>query len=403
MIGRYAQDWVTELFSDRSKVQSWLWFEAAYMKQRYGDRLPADPYTVADDWHTGEILVRMPDHEKTTRHEFVAFLDAWKSLLNPAWHGFIHVGLTSSDIQDSTLASQLRDAANTLYNEARQLRRYLAKLALEHRGTYRLGRTHGQYAEPTGFGHQVAGWAFQLDRVMYQVAEAKRAVSVVKLSGPVGTYSQTAAWDERCIASDTNCILAYAATQVWARDALVCWAQAIRALVTACAQIGNGVWLGAQAGIDELQEAFAAGEQAGSSSMPHKRNPIISEQLLGLDRLAAGYVHMLEADVVLRGERDLSHSCVERVAVPDLCHVAGHALTRTVELVTGLQVNVEQMWRNLNDAGGAPYSSRRLAQGGDYMRLQADPGQGLHPSWMYHPDNAPDMWSAIGGWAVTER
>ncbi|HEV2825897.1 MAG TPA: adenylosuccinate lyase, partial [Actinomycetota bacterium] len=291
-------------------------------------------------------------------HDVIAFLTAYGEGIGEAAR-HVHYGMTSSDLLDTTLALQLTRACDLLARRLDRLVGAVADRALEHRDTLCLGRTHGVAAEPTTFGLKLAGHAFAFDRDRRRLAAARDAVAVGTISGAVGTYANLPAEIEAEVLAELGLAPEEAPTQVVARDR---HAELLTAMAVAGADIERlavEVRHLQRTEVREAEEPFAEG-QKGSSAMPHKRNPIVAERLTGLARLLRGYAVAGLEDVALWHERDISHSAVERVVLPDACCVLDYALERAHWLVAGLRVFPERMRANLASSGGLAGSSAAL-------------------------------------------
>jgi adenylosuccinate lyase len=300
------------------------------------------------------FVAAVEERERTTDHDVAAFVDVVQSAIGGAAAKWIHYGLTSSDVVDTALCWMLRDGADLLLVAVDELAGTLRRLAMGHRRTAMVGRTHGIHAEPTTFGAKVALWGLQVGRDRARLEAARGAVAVGKLSGAVGTYSNIDPAVEAHVC-DTLGLRAVPATQVIARDRHA-------ELLYACASLGATIELIAielrhlqRTEVREVQEGFAAG-QKGSSAMPHKRNPITAERLSGLARLLRGYLMAGLEDVALWHERDISHSSVERVVLPDALLLTYYVLRRARSLLDGLQVFPERMRQNLDATHGLVFS-----------------------------------------------
>lgn len=305
---------------------------------------------VTDD----EFVAAVSEREAVTDHDVAAFVDVLQSRIGTAHASWIHYGLTSSDVVDTAWCWMLRDASELLVAASSELVATLKAIAIEHRSTVMIGRTHGVHAEPTTFGAKVALWALQADRDRTRLLAAQRAVSVCKLSGAVGTYSNIDPAVERFVAERLR-LTAVPATQVIARDrhAEYLWA---------CAAVGNTLELIAvelrhlqRTEVREVEEGFKAG-QKGSSAMPHKRNPISAETISGLSRVLRGNLQAGMQDVALWHERDISHSSVERIVLPDSSLLAHYVMRRGKRLLEGLQVFPARMLANLDSSFGLVFS-----------------------------------------------
>jgi adenylosuccinate lyase len=292
----------------------------------------------------------------------IAFLTAWADNTTPrsaaAW---VHFGLTSSDLVDTALAVQLTEATDLLLARADALVAALREHALAHRETLRPGRTHGIHAEPDVWGHRVADFAFAAARGRDRLRRAREAVAVGKLSGPVGNYSNIAPEIEAEVMPALGLRAADVATQVVMRDGISEWVSALAILATVCEAVALEVRHGQRTEVRELAEPFGRG-QKGSSAMPHKKNPIRSERICGLARVVRGYVTPVLEGIPLWHERDISHSSVERVALPDASITVDYLLHLTTGLIEGLVVDSDRMRANLDATHGLLYSSAALLE-----------------------------------------
>jgi adenylosuccinate lyase len=358
MIPRYSLPAMAELFTDAAKLANWLEIEVLVVESwsRLGV-IPADDAAavrdsapVVDD----ELVAAVAERETVTDHDVAAFVDVVQDRIGGAAGKWVHYGLTSSDVVDTAWCVALAQASDLLIAAADDLVEALRARAVEHRDTAMVGRTHGIHAEPTTFGRKLALWALQVDRDRQRLIAARRAVAVGKLSGAVGTYSniEPTVEDDVCRALGLTPV---PATQVISRDrhAEFLWA---------CASVGATVEMMAteirhlqRTEVREVEEAFRVG-QKGSSAMPHKRNPIKSEQLSGLARVLRGYLGAGLEDVALWHERDISHSSVERVILPDAALLAYYVMVRMTSLVRGLVVFPTKMLANLDQSYGLVFS-----------------------------------------------
>jgi adenylosuccinate lyase len=300
--------------------------------------------------------------EEVTDHDVIAFLTAWADNTVPrSAAAYVHFGMTSSDLVDTALAMQLAEATDILLGKADRLVAVLRDHALAHRSTLRAGRTHGVHAEPDVWGHRVAGFAFAAARCRDRIRRARDAVAVGKLSGPVGSYSNISPDIEAEVLPALGLRPPDAATQVVMRDGIAEWASALALAATVCEAVALEIRHGQRTEVRELAEPFGKG-QKGSSAMPHKKNPIRSERACGLARLIRGYVTPVMEGVPLWHERDISHSSVERVALPDLAIATDYLLHLVTGLVEGLVVDTARMRANLDATGGLIYSSAVLLE-----------------------------------------
>ncbi len=296
--------------------------------------------------------------ERVTGHDVAAFVDALADSAGEAGR-WIHFGLTSSDVLDTALALQLREAGEVIVPAAHALTAVLADRAREHRAALCVGRTHGVHAEPTTFGLKLAGFAFEADRNARRLVRAFEQASVGAVSGAVGTYSATSPDYERRVLARLGLAAEDVSTQVVPRDRHAELLSAIALAGAGLERLATEVRHLQRTEVLEVQEPFGAG-QKGSSAMPHKRNPILSERVSGVARLLRGYAQAGLEDVALWHERDISHSSVERVALPDATILLDYALDLTRRVVEGMTVDADRMLRNLEATHGALYSQRAL-------------------------------------------
>ncbi len=300
--------------------------------------------------------------EAVTDHDVIAFLTAWADNTSPrSAAAYVHFGMTSSDLVDTALAMQLAEASEIIVGKADRLVAVLRDHALAHRDTLRSGRTHGIHAEPDVWGHRVADFAFAAARSRDRVLRAREAVAVGKLSGPVGSYSNIDPAVETEVMPALGLRAADAATQVVMRDGIAEWVSALAVLATVCEAVALEVRHGQRTEVRELAEPFRSG-QKGSSAMPHKKNPIRSERICGLARVVRSYVIPVTEGIPLWHERDISHSSVERIALPDASIATDYLLHLTIGLVEGLVVDAARMRANMNVTNGLLYSSAVLLE-----------------------------------------
>jgi adenylosuccinate lyase len=362
VIERYTLPEMGRVWSEAHKYELWCRVEAIVLEAHAAaGTVPADvvePVRQAAP-PTPEAVAAI---EAVTQHDVIAFLTAWADNTTPreaaAW---VHHGMTSSDLLDTALAVQLTEATDLLLARADELVAALRDHALAHRATLRVGRTHGVHAEPDVWGHRVADFAFAAARSRDRLHRAKEAVGVVKISGAVGTYSNIAPSVEQHVASALQLRAADVATQVVIRDGISEWVSALAVLATVCEAIALEVRHGQRTEVRELQEPFGSG-QKGSSAMPHKRNPILCERICGLARIVRAQVVPVMEGIPLWHERDISHSSVERISLPDAAIGTDYLLHLTLRLVNGLVVNTERMRANLDATGGLIYSSAVLLE-----------------------------------------
>jgi adenylosuccinate lyase len=362
MIERYTLPEMGRVWSEAHKYELWCRVEAIVLAAHVeAGTVPAEALEPVRNAPapSPEAVAAV---EAVTQHDVIAFLTAWADLTTPreaaAW---VHYGMTSSDLLDTALALQLVDATDLLVAKATALVEALRDHALTHRATLRVGRTHGVHAEPDVWGHRVADFAFAMARSRDRLVRARDAVGVAKISGAVGTYSNIDPAVEQHVASALGLRAAEVATQVVIRDGISEWVSALAVLATVCEAIALEVRHGQRTEVRELSEPFGSG-QKGSSAMPHKRNPILCERICGLARVVRAQVVPVMEGIPLWHERDISHSSVERIALPDAAIGTDYLLHLTSRLVNGLVVDTARMRANLDATGGLIYSSAVLLE-----------------------------------------
>src|SRR6201996_3657901 len=308
MIERYTLPEMGRVWSEAHKYELWGRVELLVLEaQAKLGTVPADSVEPvrSSQIPTPEAVAKV---EAVTDHDVIAFLTAWADNTTPrAAAAWVHYGMTSSDLLDTALAVQLTEATDLLVAEASRLVAALREHGLAHRGTLRVGRTHGIHAEPDVWGHRVADFAFAMARSRDRLLRARDAVAVGKLSGPVGTYSNIDPAIEALVMPELGLRPADVATQVVFRDGIAEWISALAVAATVCEAIALEIRHGQRTEVRELAEPFRAG-QKGSSSMPHKKNPIRSERICGLARVVRSYVTPVTEGIPLWHERDISHS-----------------------------------------------------------------------------------------------
>jgi adenylosuccinate lyase len=357
VIPRYTLPEMAEVWSEETKLGHWLRIEvlACEAWQRLG-RIPEEDLEAIR--RASVDAERVAELERTTNHEVAAFVQATAESVGPAGR-WIHFGMTSSDLLDTALALQLRDAADLILGKLERLLRVVRDTALEHRHTVCVGRTHGVHAEPTTFGHKLAVWAFELDRDRERLRRAREAVSVGKVSGVVGTYAAVDPFVEEHVCRELGLRPAEAATQVIQRDRHAEYISALAITGATLEKIAIEIRHLARTEVREVQEPFAAG-QKGSSAMPHKRNPILCERITGLARILRANLQAALEDVALWHERDISHSSVERVILPDSTTVLDYMLFLATRVIEGMEVFPDRMRANLEASGGLAFSQQVL-------------------------------------------
>jgi adenylosuccinate lyase len=354
VIARYTRRELADAWSDQARFEAMRRVEVAACEEMNG---PTDHELAAIRAATFTVQA-IAERERVTDHDTAAFVDVLSASAGPAGR-WIHYGLTSSDVLDTGLALQLRDVAALILPDAARLVAELAAQARAHVDTLCVGRTHGIHAEPTTFGIKLAGFAFEAERNRGRLERAFAQAQAGAVSGAVGTYSATSPDFEARVLERLGLEREPVSTQVVARDRHAELLQAIALAGAGLERLATELRHLARTEVAEVREPFGAG-QKGSSAMPHKRNPIKSEQISGLARLLRGYASAGLEDVALWHERDISHSSVERVALPDATTLLDHMQRRMLALVTGMVVDLERMRENLELTHGALFSQRLL-------------------------------------------
>ena len=355
MIERYTRPELGALWTDAARMEFWRQVEVAACEEMEGptaaelEAIRAATFTVA----------AVNEREALTEHDVAAFVDVLAADAGEAG-SWIHYGLTSSDVLDTALALQLRAAGEPIVAGARELVGLLAQRAGEHAQTLCAGRTHGVHAEPTTFGLKLAGFAFEAERNATRLEQAFAGAAVGAISGAVGTHASHSPDFEARVLARLGLTAEPISTQVVARDRHA-------ALLAAIALAGSGLERLAieirhlqRTEVREVQEPFREGAQKGSSAMPHKRNPIISERICGLARVLRGNALAASENVALWHERDISHSGAERVILPDSTILIDYMQHLAIGLVGGLVIDAERMRANLELTHGALFSQRVL-------------------------------------------
>jgi adenylosuccinate lyase len=303
-------------------------------------------------------IARIDEVEEEVKHDVIAFLTAVAEKVGPESR-YIHMGMTSSDVLDTSFGVQLVQAADLILQGIGRARDAVRAKGLKHRETVMMGRSHGMHAEPTTFGLKMAIWYEELGRALDRLRRARDVVAVGKLSGAVGTYSNIPPEVEEHVCASLDLVPARVATQVVQRDRHAEYMTALALTASGIEKFAVEIRHLMRTEVGEVQEAFTKG-QKGSSAMPHKKNPILSENLSGLARLIRGYCLSAMENIPLWHERDISHSSVERVIFPDATIVMDFMIHRFTSMVEGLVVDEERMKRNMELSGGTTFSQTLL-------------------------------------------
>ena len=358
MIRRYTLPEMGAIWTDQARFEAMLRVELAVSRAQAARGIVPAAALEALETRSRIDVERIAEIERTTDHDVIAFVSQVAETVGPEGR-YLHLGLTSSDVVDTGLAIQLRAAGERLIGDTDRLVAALVTRARAEADTTMMGRTHSVHAEPTTMGLKFAGWAFEVDRGRTRLATAVDEIGTGKISGPVGTYSHLAPEIETAVLTDLGLHIDPVSTQIVQRDRHAALLTAIAILGGTLERIATEVRNLQHTEIGELQEPFRTG-QKGSSAMPHKRNPILSERIAGLARLLRGYAHTALEDQPLWHERDISHSSAERVILPDATILLDYMLVRMTGLVAGLIVRSERMRENITRGLGLHASSRVL-------------------------------------------
>ena len=357
MIPRYAPQQIAKVFSDASRLQRWLDVELLACEgwAEIG-RIPVEALSALQ----GATIdaERIAELEAEQGHDIAAFVAAVQETVGDAGRYF-HLGLTSSDVVDTALATQLRDAAAVIDADLESLIGALIEQAERHRLTVMMGRTHGVHAEPLTFGIKLANFVDEVRRSRERLTAATAEIAVGQITGAVGTHASVPPEVEEHVCQGLHLATAPVATQVLARDRHASFITALALLGAVLERLATTIRLLQITEVDEAEEPFGQ-RQKGSSSMPHKRNPILCERICGLARVLRGYAMTSMEDVALWHERDISHSSAERVILPDACALSDYIVRLSTRIVEGLRVKPEHMAANIELHGGVVFSQQVL-------------------------------------------
>ncbi|MBC7342114.1 MAG: adenylosuccinate lyase [Clostridia bacterium] len=358
MISRYTLPEMGRIWSDHYRMQKWLEIELLACEAQAELGLIPPEAVEAIRQRAGFTVERVQEIEATTNHDVIAFLTAVAERVGEE-SKYIHLGMTSSDILDTGLALQMRDAADILLEKIEKLRQITAQLALKHKYTLMIGRTHGVHAEPTTFGLKMALWAMELDRDQKRLEEAKRQIAVGKISGAVGTFANIDPRVEEYVLRKLGLTPDPVSTQIIQRDRHAFFLTTLAVVASSLEKFATEIRNLQRTEILEVEEPFGKG-QKGSSAMPHKKNPITAERVAGLARVVRANAMAALEDVALWHERDLTHSSVERVIIPDSTILLDYMLAKFTGIMEGLVVHPQRMRENLERTQGLIFSQRVL-------------------------------------------
>jgi adenylosuccinate lyase len=358
MIGRYSRPEMAALFTDEARFGLWLDIEVLAVEAWASlGVIPEDDAKAVRERApeiTPAFVAEVAERERVTDHDVAAFVDVVQQSIGAPAGKWVHHGLTSSDVVDTALSATLVGAADLLIRASDELVDVLEQRALEFRDTAMAGRTHGIHAEPTTFGVKLAHWCLQADRDRARLRAARVGIAVGKLSGAVGTYSNVDPEVERHVCAALG-LRPVPATQVIARDRHAEYLWACAAVGASIEQFATEIRHLQRTEVGEVEEPFAAG-QKGSSAMPHKRNPVTCERLAGLARVLRANLGAGLENVALWHERDISHSSVERVVLPDSSLLAYYVLVKMRSVIEGMTVHPDRMRANLDRSLGLMFS-----------------------------------------------
>jgi adenylosuccinate lyase len=363
MIARYTRPAMGAIWSDQHKYECWLEVELAASEALA--ELGELPLEAAQTLRSlaGFDLKRVQEIEREVRHDVIAFTTSVAEVLQAKGASgasrWLHYGLTSNDVVDTAQALQIKDASKLIDAGLHELGLALKKLALEHKDTPQIGRTHGIHAEPITFGLKVANWWDELQRQRRRFADAAEEIRVGKISGAVGTFAHITPQAEEKICARLGLKAAPISSQVLSRDVHAHYLATLAGIASSLDKIALEIRHLQRTEIREAEEPFAGG-QKGSSAMPHKRNPVVAEQICGLARVVRANAQAGFENVPLWHERDISHSSVERVILPDSTILVDYLLAKSTWLVSGLRVNTARMRSNLEQTRGLIFSGQLL-------------------------------------------
>jgi adenylosuccinate lyase len=358
MIPRYSRPEMARIWEPENKFRIWFEIEAHACDAQA--ELGVIPRSAAEAvWQKGKFDIdRIDEIERETKHDVIAFLTNLAEYIGPDAR-FVHQGMTSSDVLDTTLAVQMTQAADLLLADLDALLAALKRRAIEHKDTPTIGRSHGIHAEPTTFGLKLAGHYAAFARNRERLVAARAEIATCAISGAVGTFANIDPYVEKHVAEKLGLAVEPVSTQVIPRDRHAMFFAVLGVIASSIENLAVEIRHLQRTEVREAEEYFSPG-QKGSSAMPHKRNPVLSENLTGLARLVRASVTPALENVALWHERDISHSSVERVMAPDATIALDFALARTIGMMEKLVVYPDRMRKNLDDLGGLVFSQRVL-------------------------------------------
>jgi len=382
MIERYSRPQMKKIWSEENKLDQWLKVEIAAC-EAWAEMGEIPRESIAKIRKASYNPDRVAEFLKVTHHDMTAFLNSVAESLGEESR-FIHLGLTSSDVMDTALGLQLTQAANILVQGVAELISVLESKAVEHKYTIMMGRTHGVHAEPTTLGLKIALWTEEMKRNAHRLAEAKKNISVGKISGAVGTYATVPPQVEKIACAKLGLAPAPISSQIIQRDRHAQFITTLAIIGSSLEKFATEIRSLQRTEVREAEEPFEAG-QTGSSAMPHKRNPELCERICGLARLIRGYALTSMENIALWHERDISHSSTERITLPDSCLAVDYVLSIFTPVMRGLKVYPENMRRNIELTQGVIFSQRVLL-------ALIDKGLTREEAYKMVQDNAMKAW-----------
>jgi adenylosuccinate lyase len=390
MIERYSLPEMAAIWSTKQKTDKWLqvellvcegWAREGVIPQEAIEKIRQATYD----------LQRMQEIEQETHHDVISFLRSVQEQLGPEGR-FVHLGLTSSDVLDTGLAAQLKEAGSLLTLSLNTLIEVIAQAAVQYKYTLMVGRTHGIHAEPITFGLKLALWMDELRRNQQRLTAALEQVTMGKISGAVGTHATIPPQIEEFVCEQMGLSVAPISSQIVQRDRHAHFMTTLALIGSSLEKMAQEIRHLQRTELSEAFEPFGSGQQ-GSSAMPHKRNPELCERVCGLARVLRGFAMTAMENVALWHERDISHSSAERIIIPDACILLHYMLHIFTKVMKGLSVDPERMQANLNMTGGLIYSQRILL-------ALIDKGVSRQEAYMLVQRNAKKVWSMASAGAV---
>ena len=358
MIERYSRKQMVDIWSQQEKFNIWFQIEAhACDAQAELGVIPKDSAKII--WEKGQFDIdRIDEIEKTTKHDVIAFLTNLTEYIGEDAR-FIHQGMTSSDVLDTTLSIQLQKASDILLNDLDLLLKAIEKRSIEHKNTVTIGRSHAIHAEPITFGLKLAGYYAEFKRNKKRLLDARKEISTCAISGAVGTFAHIDPYVESYVSKKLDLIPEEISTQIIPRDRHAMFFSILGVIASSVERLATEIRHLQRTEVREVEEFFSQG-QKGSSAMPHKRNPVLTENLTGLARLVRSSVVPALENVTLWHERDISHSSVERMIAPDATITLDFALHRLTNVIKNLLIYPNTMQLNLEKLGGLVHSQQVL-------------------------------------------